>query len=162
MNKNNIQLLVVLFFTVVGIWSCEDYLDIVPKGKKVPKSLDDYAAFLQNPYLTVLGADYFKRYMVNEFYQDPAYIRTNPLNEIHFYWREDLDRIGIYESDGSYTGNYRAIFYMNLIINDVPSISVSTDEERKRARSLVAQAKVCRALHYFHLVKICSAKCWKK
>ena len=55
MNRKIFRVAVLVFWTSVVCWSCEDYLDIIPKGKRVPKTLEDYAAFLQNPAFTVGG-----------------------------------------------------------------------------------------------------------
>ncbi|RHR76084.1 RagB/SusD family nutrient uptake outer membrane protein [Odoribacter sp. AF15-53] len=151
MNRKIFRVAVLVFWTSVVCWSCEDYLDIIPKGKRVPKTLEDYAAFLQNPAFTV-GGTYYKMYLVNESYQDPSYMVSSPLNQIHYYWLEDKDRISDYKNDEVYNGNYRAIFYMNLLINDVPGINVSSSAESIRAKVLIAQAKTIRALHYFYLV----------
>lgn len=150
MNIRIYRIAIWLFISVI-VCSCEDYLDIIPKGQRVPKTLDDYAAFLENPSLTTLG-DYEKKYLVNEFYEDPTYMHSNLLNEIHYYWLENQDRIEETESSGCYELNYSAIFYMNLIINDVPGISTSSENEKLYAKELVAQAKAIRALHYFHLI----------
>lgn len=131
---------------------CSDYLDIVPKGKKVPSTLADYRAFLENPMIYTMGSSDAKYYIVNEFLFNPAYLNSYPSININYQWLNDGDRISITETDDTYDANYQGIYYANLIINSVPSIKTHSQAEADEASELVAQAKVLRAIHYFYLI----------
>lgn len=56
MKKNILSLLLLLGMTMM-LASCDNYLNIEPKGKRIPKTLADYEAFLRYEYGTHLLAD---------------------------------------------------------------------------------------------------------
>ena len=129
---------------------CDDYLSIVPKGKKSPSTLEDYRLFLENVMLlTHEGSP--NANLVNENWQAPAYLTTTLMRCNYLWIEEEGARIDATQSYG-YTSSYQALFYFNLIINDVPKLSRATEREAREAETLVAQAKVYRALFYFHVV----------
>ena len=129
---------------------CNDYLDLIPKGKKVPTTLEDYRAFLQDPNVYTTG-DFHKTYIVNEFKIDD-YMKSDPVSATNYFWLEDGDRISNLEYDGNYTNNYDAIYAANLVVEGVPTVSVNGEAEVKKAKAIIAQGKVLRVLHYFHLI----------
>lgn len=131
--------------------SCSDWLDVVPKGKKVPATLEDYRAFVEKELYSRSSSGH-ARQVVNEFYVSPNSVSTNIPREVNFLWLADGERIPHIQTDDGYNNNYQAIFYANLVINDVPTILTSTQAEADEAKEIVAQAKVLRALHYFYLV----------
>lgn len=44
-----------LLFVMVAMMlsACDDYLDDVPKGQKIPKTWEDYNAFIRNNFPTI-------------------------------------------------------------------------------------------------------------
>lgn len=50
--KQKLVYMVLLLGMVMGLASCDNYLNIEPKGKRIPKSLADYEAFLRYEYGT--------------------------------------------------------------------------------------------------------------
>lgn len=130
---------------------CDDYLDIKPKGKKVPSTLADYRAFLEASYVYTLGQN--DRYLVNEFLFQPTSLNSYPLVKANYQWIEEGgDRISLTNTESAYEGNYKGVYFANLIINDVPSLKKSGQAEEDEANELEAQGKVLRALHYFNLI----------
>ncbi len=131
----------------VALASCSDYLDITPKGRKVPKTVSDFRAFMENPGVYTLGSNH-KRFLTNEFYVAPSSYAKSPARNNYLWVEEAGARIDNTATDNCYTYNYNGIFYCNLIIGEVPEMS----DYSNGGKELVAQARVRRAMHYFHLV----------
>ncbi|MDO4496661.1 MAG: RagB/SusD family nutrient uptake outer membrane protein [Bacteroidales bacterium] len=130
--------------------SCDDFLSDVPKGQKIPESYADFEAFLRAEYgnhrldpgqAVILDND---RYVTN------SYMNYYPLWAANFIWDETADRIALNKSDETtYYATYQGISSFNLIIEHGPSLTQCTEAQRDE---LVAQARVLRAMNYFHLV----------
>lgn len=130
--------------------SCDSYLDIVPKGNKIPKTLADFEALLRAEYTigqTPMTQSY---YLLNDYYLNKSYLSSNTLRTANYMWDETADRVTLNNSDESaYYQVYGAISSCNLIIENVPTATECTDAERSE---VIAYAKVIRALCYFNLV----------
>ena len=53
LNESNMKKILFMIMTVLGwinLTSCNDYLDIVPKGNKIPTTLADFEALLRDEY----------------------------------------------------------------------------------------------------------------
>ncbi len=52
MKKNISRLIttIVILFSLFSSTSCDDYLNVLPKGSKIPKTLADFEAFLRDEY----------------------------------------------------------------------------------------------------------------
>ena len=150
--KKYILLFLIYSVGCFSLNSCGDFLDEVPKGVKVPKTIGDYRAFLS--YQTSTGESYHKGYISNEFVPNPLQLPANPWNTTHFDWITDgAPRVGEIATDFVYNTNYYgSIYRYNLLINEVPGVSTSTAAEAKEAKQIVAQARVQRAFLYFHAV----------
>lgn len=135
---------------VAVLTSCDSYLDIVPKGKRIPTSLSDFEAMLRAEYTigqTPMTQSY---YLLNDYYLSKQDIGSDTYQRANYMWDETADRVTLNNSDESaYYYLYGAISSCNLIIENVPSATDCTDEERNE---VMAYAKVIRALCYFNLV----------
>lgn len=148
--KKNI-LYIILCVVAGSLFSgCKKYLDIIPTGVKVPATIADYRAFLEN-YNMISGVGADKRFICNEFVPE-SYGLSDPITAINFNWDENGDRIGLSETNSDYSYLYKGVYLNNLVINDVPKIGMNTAGEKKEADELVAQAKIKRALLFFNLV----------
>jgi SusD family. len=128
--------------------SCDNYLDVLPKGEKIPTSLDDYDAFIRNEYNHLNDATQAIN-LLNDVYKSPSALSYISLTSINYNWMGNEDRIIQNNSDeAAYYYSYTAISYWNLMINNVPDATDATDAEKLE---LIAQAKVLRAMNYFHL-----------
>ena len=74
--------------------SCNDYLDIKPKGDKIPETLTDYEALLRgetmlNPiaYMPVLQA----LYLMNDAQRNKMMLNTKNLTTANYMWDESAD-----------------------------------------------------------------------
>lgn len=133
---------------MTGTISCKKYLEIVPKGQKIPQSLADYKALLESKDAHTF--EYNNQNMVaNDFYLPNASHVAFNLGAINFNWQEDKDRMQFLNDDGGYNAAYKGVFLSNVLINNVPAATGGTPAEKAR---LVAQAKLSRSMFYFYLI----------
>lgn len=128
--------------------SCNDFLNTIPKGEKIPETWSDYNAFIKN------SNNHFNdpsqsSVLLNDIYKSPAALNSDALTRINYLWDETADRT--IENSGDkeiYYSGYEAIFHWNLIVTDGPKLTECTEAQR---RMLIAQAKVLRDMNYFHI-----------
>lgn len=136
--------IVAVSFTAV---SCDNYLDIEPDGKVIPKTVEDYRRVLTNAYskypthksLTALRTD---EVTLNEYSNDFISYR-----EIAQWKDTNPDQISI---QFPWVSFYTVIFYANQIINEGPK----TMENSAEKDQLLAEAYALRAYAYFDLVNL--------
>ena len=129
--------------------SCDDYLGILPKGEKIPTTLEDYEAFIRYDYNHI--CDFSQAmYLMNDFYIASNTLNAISLESINYNWMENEDRIAENDEDETaYYYSYSSIWYWNLMSRDVQEATECTEGERQE---LIAQAKVLRAIDYFNLL----------
>jgi tetratricopeptide (TPR) repeat protein len=143
----NIVCVLALGLTVA---SCENYLNDVPKGYKVPKTLADYEAFIRDEYGSQKIDITAAMQLLNDQYVTTATLVNNRLTNANYMWDENADRIALKQSDeGAYYGGYAGISTFNLIIENALTTTEATDEQK---RVVWAEAKVLRAMNYYNLV----------
>ncbi|UYQ95745.1 RagB/SusD family nutrient uptake outer membrane protein [Chitinophaga horti] len=139
---------VLLFATVLS--SCNDYLDVVPKGRKIPKTLADFEALMRDEYTNQRFPIAQATLLLNDYYERQENLNYSQLSRINYMWEEGTSRINFNNtSEGTYYTGYAAISTFNLLVQYVPTATEATEQQRK---TLVAQAKLARAMHYFVLV----------
>ncbi len=148
MKKNILSILLLLGMTMMFA-SCDKYLNIEPTGKRIPKTLADYEAFLRYEYgmhrMPIIQANY----LLNDAYLTNYYANYYPLYKANYNWEEETDRAYWNNSDeGTYYVAYGAINTCNLILEDVPNTTEGTDKEKAE---VMAYARVLRAMNYFNL-----------
>ena len=158
MKKQMIKISSLLFVMVAMMLSaCDDYLDDVPKGQKIPKTWEDYNAFIRNNFsyhfldpdqLAVLAGDIFKL---------PSAVTSPSLTRANYYADESVNRIDLMTGNDKnpYFNAYEGLFAWNLIVEDVPDATECTEVQR---RQLIAQGRVLRAMHYFYLANFYAEK----
>ncbi len=130
--------------------SCDDYLDEIPKGSKIPETLVDFEALIRNEYTNHTVNVNQALNLLNDKYVTDATLSYDRLTNANYLWDETADRIALNKSDeGTYYFSYSAISTFNLIIENALSTSEATETEQKE---LWAEAKVLRAMSYFNLV----------
>lgn len=147
MIKNN---LLVVLSALVLFASCDDYLDILPKGKKIPTTLNDFEAFIRDEYSNQRVDVANALNLLNDRFQTTSSLNYSKLTKAIYMWDETADRIYLNDSDEStYYTTYKSISSCNLIIEYAPNSTESTVDQRGQ---VVAYAKVLRAMNYFVLV----------
>lgn len=140
-----------------GSWAmtaCDDYLSVVPKGEKIPTTLADFEAMLRDEYgcqrVDVLQA----LILMNDRYVNSMNLNYYPLYDANYNWDEKADRIVLNKGDETtYYQAYSAISTFNLLIENAPRATEATAQDKA---ILEAQARVLRAMSYFHLVNFYS------
>lgn len=134
---------------MMGLASCDDYLDIEPKGKALLKTTDDYIGLLEEvspdydhdeSWVMCNEASWYKAEELKNY--------TIPLKSAAFFWDEDYDRAGMTIDSRLYNGCYSRITNYNVIISNIMD-ATGSEEDKKLA---MAQAKIMRAYNYFFLV----------
>lgn len=134
---------------MLALSSCNDYLDIVPKGERIPTTLADYEALLRDEYSIGQSPVLNALYLLNDNYMNRSSLNTPTLGVANYQWDESADRTLLNNADEStYYQDYSAISYCNLILENVPTATEATDEERAEVMSY---ARVVRAMCYFIL-----------
>ena len=130
--------------------SCDDYLNIVPKGEKIPTTLADFESLLRDEYTIGQTPVSNALYLLNDYYVTVSNLNSPTLTRANYMWDESADRIMLNNSDeGTYYQMYAAISSCNLIIENAPTATEATDAERAE---VIAYAKVIRSLCYYVLV----------
>lgn len=82
--------LMLMAFVLTG---CDNYIDVMPKGQRIPTTLADYEALLRNEY----SANYIygtqDQYLINDRFIGQNNCRNvDNLNTANYMWKEDRDR----------------------------------------------------------------------
>lgn len=141
---------IVLLLLVVGLGSCKKYLDILPKGKKIPTTLADFEALIRDEYSNQRAPVTQSVLLLNDRWESQANLNYYPLWKANYYWDAGANRISLNTTDESaYYTAYAAISSFNLILQYAPTATDATDADKS---TVMAQAKLGRAMHYFILV----------
>ncbi len=148
-------LLIITHLMCVSVFmSCEDQLDIIPKGKVTLSSVDELELLLNQEYLLGdLPADnvgILSGETVGTFDQVSAVLsQKNTVKYALMAFDESVDRAVLTTVDERYNNIYKYINYMNTVITKMDN--ATGDESKKGA--LVAEARVMRAwLHFLATV----------
>lgn len=142
------------FIACTLLASCNDYLNIQPKGEIIPETAADYEAMLNEPQL-LKASESYPVYMTDDvFLPDRAendYIPgmntvSASVNRLYTFQKEIF---GDSEEDDLWVQSYNRIYYYNVIINNVMDATEGTEEKK---RSLKAEALVGRGFEYLNLV----------
>lgn len=130
--------------------SCDDYLSNVPKGQRIPTTLNDFSVMLADEYTNCREDVTQALVLLNDRYVSDGYLSYYELWNANYFWDENADRIAMNKSDETtYYNGYAGISTANLIIENAPTATEATDAERGQ---VIAQAKILRAMKYFTLV----------
>jgi starch-binding outer membrane protein, SusD/RagB family len=144
----------IVFMAMLGLTilstSCEKYLSIVPKGEKIPKTLQDFEALLRDEYTCQVTNVDQATILLNDRYVSSMYQNYYPLWGANYNWDESADRVTLNNSDeATYYNTYAAISSCNLIIENAPT---ATEADEAQKNEVTAYAKVIRSMCYFVLV----------
>lgn len=147
--KRIISLFVVLGGMLLSV-SCNDFLNIVPKGQKIPTTLADYEALLRNEYTIARTPMMNALYLLNDCQVNQSNLNSATLTRANYLWDEAANRIELNNADeATFYTLYSSISTCNLLLENVPSATECTEAERNE---VMAYARVIRALCYFNLV----------
>lgn len=139
---------------VVMLTGCNDYLDIKPKGEKIPTTVSDYETLLNYESVQKVS-DTYPAYLTDDvFLPDVAEGTATPgLNSVDqsirnlYLFKKEV--FGDAQDDGFWFASYNRIYYYNTVIDNIMNADGS-DEQQKL--SIRAEALISRALEYLYLV----------
>lgn len=149
-----IALYVILVFTAF-LQSCDNYLDIKPKGIQIPEFLDDFQR-LMNAQKMMYSDEAYVSYLSDDIQLGDKSLLVGQLEQAQEH-QQNLYRfangaiLSSGMSDQLWEAAYQRIYTFNVVIKNVFGCS---DGSEKDKRELWAQAKVNRAFEYLTLVNM--------
>lgn len=146
---------ILLFTVAIGFMqSCNNFLDIKPKGYTIPEFFDDYERLLASMNFNFAG-DIYVNYLTDDIHladktvhRDMSYdSKQEEEKKMYNFSSGQIFQAGT--SDRFWDGAYSRIFTLNAIINNVGQVTDGTANDRKRLR---AEALAARAFEYLNLV----------
>ena len=133
---------------------CNDYLDIKPKGEKIPKTVTDYETLLNYESVQKVS-DTYPTYLTDDVYlPDVAQGTATPgLNSVDqsilnlYLFKKDV--FGEAQDDGFWFASYNRIYYYNTVIDNIMDAEGPSEQQK---HSIRAEASISRALEYLYLV----------
>lgn len=142
----------IALLTVATLFTaCDNYIDVMPKGKLVPKTLADYEAFMRNEYSANYIYSTEDQYLLNDRWLASNTCRNvDNLNTAHYMWKENRDRCELNSStEDVFDNGYGIIGIMNTIIEAAPTTTEATEAEKNE---VMAYAYAVRAFILFYEV----------
>lgn len=139
---------------VLMLTGCNDYLDIKPKGEKIPKTVTDYETLLNYESVQKVS-DTYPTYLTDDVYlPDVAQGTATPgLNSVDqsilnlYLFKKDV--FGEAQDDGFWFASYNRIYYYNTVIDNIMDAEGPSEQQK---HSIRAEASISRALEYLYLV----------
>lgn len=136
----------------IALASCNDFLDIKPKGVVIPEKCSDYESLLNDAQL-MKASESYPSYMTDDVYMPYEDDMTGgflymelPHQNLYSFQSEVF---GDGEEDGLWEYSYNRIYTYNVIVEDVMASTQATEEHKKQVR---AEALMGRAFEYLTLV----------
>jgi tetratricopeptide (TPR) repeat protein len=148
--KNNIyKQIVTLFILMISLSSCDDYLDVVPKGVQVLKTIKDYNDWLNNSDLITSIPSQLNLLGDNEDNTTISTLLSSTTEKVYTWqYQFNEDVIG---SAILWSNYYKTIYLYNVVINGVGKATDGTDST---INNLKAEALLGRSFEYLSLVNL--------
>ena len=145
--------ILILFSLVLLLSSCDEWLDIKPKGKIIPDKTQDYRMLLdqvkEKGKSTGFKNGYFNVTLSSddvEIYDDALNMYYAEMDKKIYTWQESI--VLNDEEDYDWKNLYSQIYVANLVASQV----MDSDGPIDVRKQLLAEAKIQRAFSYFVLV----------
>ncbi|TCD01251.1 RagB/SusD family nutrient uptake outer membrane protein [Pedobacter psychroterrae] len=150
----NLKILIILFATLCLLSCKKSFLEVVPQGRKLATTTEDYAKMLNSPklYFTPFAGWIPAVYMGDEVAAEASYfLNMNPIRERLFKWADTVE-MGYAGADviqnPSGLGYSDMMYIANKIIKEVMSSDEGTQEQKTALR---AEALATRAWTLFNI-----------
>lgn len=135
--------------------SCDDELDIVPKGKSTLVNVSDLEALLNQEYqiqsLPVYDIEIISNVALGLFSSvEEILSQANTLDYAYMTYNESIDRASLANEDSRYNKLYMFINYMNVLLSKMPE----ADGDATYKEQYIAEARIIRAYFHWLLVNI--------
>lgn len=145
-----------LYFLLLAVLfgSCDNFVDIIPKGQNIPQSVDDYAKVLNMSWNVGYGGmNWF--YMTDDPYLSQAEQTSAGASTTNAYlWQPYM--YTLLENDPDWANEYMIIYYANYVIKNIHSASEGVSYSRGET---YARALLHRAYSYWYLVSAYAPFC---
>lgn len=138
-----------IVLSLLLLTACKKYVDIQPKGKIVPTTLNDFQLLLNNSNVFNMAGG-STDFMTDDvaFTDTSMFSSLQPYSILNTYeWANNIYNAN--DNDPDWNGYYQQIYYANIVINGAPGATEGTDTA---IATLIAKAKVHRAFSYLGLV----------
>lgn len=136
-----------LFISYIALVSCDDYLDIEPVGKIIPKTVKDYRSFLTSAYNIKKSHKILTTYSADELKLSKDSQGVEQYKDIYTWNVTNPDPR---KRNFPYSSFYKTIFYANHVINNSENMEGDNNEKNQ----LVGEAYALRAMQYFDLINL--------
>ncbi len=143
-----------LFAIILFLVSCDDYLDIKPKGELLPETVADYEKML-NYHQLLKASDTYPIFLTDDAFipekiADNGYLGLDQVDpfvrNLYTFQNEVFTEA---ETDDLWVQSYNRIYYYNVVAERVLDATEATKEEKLSIR---AEALMGRAFEYLILV----------
>ncbi|MDO5969401.1 RagB/SusD family nutrient uptake outer membrane protein [Flavivirga aquimarina] len=154
----HIYKIVLALLIILNFYSCDEFLELKPKGEFIPREYEDYVFLLNDPNLiNQLELGY-----VNLFTDDleklvdsglPLDVGFNDTPEfgVNYYYFNSGPTHPQDENDEFFTSSYQQIYTYDFVASDVMEVTDASEEEKLAVR---AEALFGRAYNYFKLINL--------
>ncbi len=139
-----------ILFSLAG---CKKFLDIVPKDKFIPVTVEDYENMLNFATVTTFS-DYYEDLITDDAFLpegEPGNLYTKQRLSNRKIYLFDKNAFGIGDNDVLWGEGYKRIFYFNTVINNIMEAQGGAEANK---RSIRAEALLGRALEHLLLVNV--------
>lgn len=143
--KHSIKLLTLTLFALTVSSCSEEFLEVIPKGSVIAQKISDYDLLLDDPSLNVLPSAAVP--MGDEVAGvEPFLSNSDLVNQRLFRWDDEVYNVD--RTPEAFTF-LTTVYAYNKIINEAGDAVDGTEIQKK---SIIAEAKVGRAMIYFSLI----------
>lgn len=147
MKKLNI---LISLLSMLPFSSCNDYIDILPKGTKIPTTLADFEPLICNEEINHLMSVADGLELMNDVFVGSSSLNSPTLTQANYLWDESADRVKLNDDDDpTFIRAYGSISTCNLLLEHLPEATDCTQEEKNE---LTGYARTLRAFNYLCLV----------
>lgn len=144
-----LKLIIIAALILTGFGSCKKYLDATPvKGKIVPKTLADFEEFMNDIILSQSGYVY-PEFMTDDMLNSRVTAATASRESRAYTWQKEL--LLSTDDDSEWNAPYNYIYICNLVLDNLQSATLGTDEDRSRLRG---ECLTQRAYYLFTLANL--------
>lgn len=147
----NFKIFAALIIIASIFTSCNNFIDEMPKGVRVPTTLADYEALLRDEYSVNYIPCVQALYLINDRkIGDNTCRNVDNLNTANYMWKEDKDRAALNSStEDVFDNGYGILGVVNTVLEYVPGSTEATQAEKDE---VMAYAYAIRAFTLFQIV----------
>ena len=136
---------IIIFSLFLG--GCENFVDILPKGKNIPSSVDDLAKILNNNNnIGGGGMNWF--YMSDDPYLSEKEIQSQSTTTLNAYTWAPYQYTQL-EKDPDWATHYSIIYYANYVIENIDKVTEGVDYNKEET---LGRALIHRAYSYWYMI----------